>query len=335
VGCAPVDAAVSNALAVYEFVEGRAGFQLLCTGDEIALDHDAENVAVARCDLFGDLMADDGLAVVILAAVGVATVDHDARVEAGGYHAAADFLDAGGVVVGGVAAAAENDMGVAVAGGAEDGGLAVLGVAQEGVRDGGGEEGVNGDLHVAGGAVFEAYGAGDAADQFAVTLAFCGARADGSPGDKAGEILRGDHVEKLGAGRDAHLVEIEEQVASKAQAVVDLEGFIEKRVVDEPLPAYGGAGLLEVDAHDNAEVASEFFDGGLQLAGVFDGGFGVMDGAGADEDQQARVTLGENLRDVDARIEDGGGGVFRDRPLFFEENRGENDFIGENPEIFN
>jgi len=47
VGGGPVYAAVGDALAVYEFVEGRAGFQLLCAGDEIAFDHDAEDVAVA------------------------------------------------------------------------------------------------------------------------------------------------------------------------------------------------------------------------------------------------------------------------------------------------
>ncbi len=334
-GGGPVYAAVRDALAVYEFVEGRAGFELLRSGDEIAFDHDAEDVAVAFCYLFCDFVADDGLAVVILAAVGVAAIDHDARVEAGVDHAPADFVYAGGVVIGGIAAAAEDDVGVAVAGGAKDGGLAVFGVAEEGMRDGGGEQGVDGYLHVAGRTVFESDGAGDAADQLTVALALGGAGADGSPGDEAGEVLRGDHVEELGAGGDAQLVEVEQQVAGEAQALIDLEGFVEKRVVDEALPADGGAGLLKVDAHDDAQIAPEFLDGGLEEAGVFDGGFGVMDGAGADEDEEARVSLGEDLRDVDAGIEDGGGGVFRDRTLLLQENRREDDFVGENPEIFN
>ena len=38
----------------------------------------------------------------------------------------------------------------------------------------------------------------------------------------------------------------------------------------------------------------ELGDGGLEKAGVFAGGLGVVDRAGADEDEEARVELGEN-----------------------------------------
>ena len=154
-------------------------------------------------------------------------------------------------------------MAVGIAGGDEDGGLAVLGVAEKGVRVGGGEDGVDGDLHVAGGGVLEADGAGDAGDELAMDLALGGARADGSPTDEAGDVLRRDHVEEFGAGGHAHLGEIEEQVAREAQAVVDLVGLVEMGVVDEALPADGGAGLLKIDAHDDAQVGGELGDGGL------------------------------------------------------------------------
>ena len=154
-GGGPVYAAVGDALAVYEIAEGLAGDEFLRACHQVALDHDAEDVAVACSDLFGDLMADDGLALVVLAAVSVAAVDHDARVEAGGEHAAADFVDAGGVVVGGVGAAAKDDVRVAVAGGAEDGRLAVFGVAEKGMRLTRREDGFDGDAGVAGGAVLE------------------------------------------------------------------------------------------------------------------------------------------------------------------------------------
>ena len=163
----------------------------------------------AAGDLGGYVVADYGLAAVVLARVGVAEVDHDARGEAGLFHLGRGLGDALGGVVDGAAAAAQDDVAVRIAGGDEDGRLAVLGVAEEGVGVGGGEDGVDGDLHVAGGAVFEADRAGDAGDELAVDLALGGARADGSPADEAGDVLRRDHVEELGSGGHAHLGEVE------------------------------------------------------------------------------------------------------------------------------
>ena len=161
---------------------------------------------------------------------------------------------------------------------------------------------------VAGGGVLEADRAGDAGDELAMDLALGGARADGAPADEAGDVLRRDHVEEFGAGGHAHLGEVEEQMAREAQAVVDLVGAVEVRIVDEALPADGGAGLLKVDAHDDAQVGGELGDGGLEQGGVFACGLGVVDGAGADEDQQARIAMREDAGDVEARVEDGGRG---------------------------
>lgn len=47
VGGGPVYAAVSDALAVYEIAEGLARNELLRACHQVALDHDAEDVAVA------------------------------------------------------------------------------------------------------------------------------------------------------------------------------------------------------------------------------------------------------------------------------------------------
>ena len=199
-------------------------------------------------------------------------------------HLLAGVFDGCGVVVGGVASAAEDYVAVGVSLGDKDGGLAVLGVAKEVVGLVGGEDGLDGDLDVAGGAVFEADGAGESGDELAVDLALGGAGADGSPGlTSVGDVLGGDHVEELGAGGDAHVGEVEEEVAGFAEAVVNLEGLVEVGIVDEALPAEGGAGLLEVDAHDEAEFAGVLGDGGFEKLGVGAGGFGVVDGAGADD----------------------------------------------------
>jgi len=261
IGFSPVDAGVGDALAVDERF---AGDELLCACDEVAFEHDADDAFVACGDLAGNVAADSELLSMVFVAVGVAAVDHDLRAYAGFFHLLAGVFHGSGVVVGGVAATAQDDVGVMVAFGDEDGSAALFGVAEKVVGLAGGEDGLDGDLDIAGGAVFEADGAGEAGDKLAVDLAFGGAGADCAPADERGDVLGGDHVEELGAGGDAHLGEVEEEVSGLAEAVVDLEGFVEVGIVDEALPAEGGARLFEVDAHDDAEITGELGDGSLQ-----------------------------------------------------------------------
>ena len=95
-GFVPADAGVGDALAVDQFA---AGDELLRSGDQIAFKHHADDAAIAGGDLRGDIAADGGLAGVVLAAVGVAAVDHDARRQAGLLEQPAGFVDRGGIVV--------------------------------------------------------------------------------------------------------------------------------------------------------------------------------------------------------------------------------------------
>ena len=136
-------------------------------------------------------------------------------------------------------------------------------------------------------------------------LAFGGAGSDGSPAYEAGDILGRDHVEELGSGGDAHLGKVEQEVAGFAQAVVDAEGLIEVGVVDKALPAKGSARLLEVDAHDDAELLREFGDGGFEAGAVFACGLGVVNGAWANDYDETVVFSLENVADLAARLEDG------------------------------
>ena len=160
-GFVPAYAGVGDALTVDKLF---AGDQLLGSCDEVAFEHDAHDALVAAGDLACDVAADGGLLGVVLVAVGVAAVDHDARWDAGLFHLAAGFFDRCGVVVDGLAAAAKDDVAVRVAVGDEDGGLAVFGVAEECVRVACGHDGFDGDLYIAGGSVFEADWAGEPGD---------------------------------------------------------------------------------------------------------------------------------------------------------------------------
>ena len=73
-------------------------------------------------------------------------------------------------------------------------------------------------------------------------------------------------------------------MARQAQAVVDPIRLIEVGIVDEALPADDGAGLLKVDAHDDAQIGGELGDGGFEQGGILARGFDVMNGAGTGED---------------------------------------------------
>ena len=68
--------------------------------------------------------------------------------------------------------------------------------------------------------------------------------------DEVAVVLRADGVERLGAAGQAERVDLEEELAGPHHPLVDPEGVVHVRVVDEALPAEGGAGLLEVDPHD-------------------------------------------------------------------------------------
>src|SRR5439155_3766759 len=117
-------------------------------------------------------------------------------------------------------AAAQNDMAVPIAFGDEDCRLSMLGVAEKVVRLACRQDGLDRDLHIARGSVFEAHRAGESGDQLAVHLTLCGTRTDGAPANEARDILRRDHVEKLRARGNAHLCQVEQQMPRLAQTVV-------------------------------------------------------------------------------------------------------------------
>ncbi len=222
----------------------------------MTLDHGTENTLFAARDLSGDILGDPHLLVRLLAAVGVAEVDHDLWHQSRLLDRGGGDVDALGVVIR-PATAAQDDMGILVAGGGEDRRVPVLGQRQEDMRARGGMDRIDGDLDAAIGGILEADRTGQARGQLAVTLALGRARADRAPTDQIGDILRADQIQKLGAGWHALGIEIEEQLARQAQALVDLEAAVEVRIIDQALPAHRGARLLEVDPHHDQQLVAD------------------------------------------------------------------------------
>lgn len=65
------------------------------------------------------------------------------------------------------------------------------------------------------------------------------------------------------------------------EALVDLERFVDIRVIDQSFPANSRAWLLEVSAHNNAEITGKLVGESLEAMAVLDGSGGVVDGAWA------------------------------------------------------
>ena len=202
-------------------------------------------------------------------------------------------LDTCGVIVRRLAAA-ENQVAVVISGGGNDGGDTGLCYAKEAVRMVRGADRVRRDLDIAIRPVLETDRAGQTGGEFAVHLALGRPGTDCTPADEVRDVLRGNHIEELNADRESHLRDIRDQSPGHAEAVVDAEGSIQIRVVDKAFPADRGAGLLEVDTHDDFKVPREtaaFCDESLR---ILTGRFRVMDRAGADNDEKAVIFAVDN-----------------------------------------
>ncbi len=79
------------------------------------------------------------------------------------------------------------------------------------------------------------------------------------------------------------------------QTILDLEGVVQVRVVDQALPAHGGTRFFEIHPHHQVQRVGHFFGQGLQARCVFMRGLDVVDGAGADHDEQAVILAIENI----------------------------------------
>jgi hypothetical protein len=64
-----------------------------------------------------------------------------------------------------------------------------------------------------------------------------------------------------------------------------------------PFPTDGGAGFLEIDAHDDEEAVADLGGEGGDFAGVFASGFKVVNGAGTDYQEEAGVVTKDDFMD--------------------------------------
>ena len=135
-----------------------------------------------------------------------------------------------------------------------------------------------------------------------MNLAFGGAGPDRPPRDQIGDVLRSDHIEVLGTCGQLELIDLEQDAPSQPQAFVDAKAVVEPRVVDKTLPAHGRSGLFEVHPHDDDQVVGKLAFQRQQARRIVDRRIVVVDGAGADDDQQAIVRTVEHAMDRRSRF---------------------------------
>jgi hypothetical protein len=92
--------------------------------------------------------------------------------------------------------------------------------------------------------VLEANWEGDTRSELTVELRLGSTSADSTPRDEVRDELGGDGVEKLGSDRDTKACKIAQELTSKAETLVDLEGAVEVWVIDKTLPSDGRAWFL-------------------------------------------------------------------------------------------
>ena len=115
-------------------------------------------------------------------------------------------------------------------------------------------------------------------------------RAPIAPHATRSEMYCGDdHVEVFAACGETQRIDVAEQAAREAQALVDMEASVEVRIVDETLPADRRARLLEIDTHDDLERVPERVAHRAQSPRVLQRGLRVVDRAGSDDDGQSIV----------------------------------------------
>ena len=123
--------------------------------------------------------------------------------------------------------------------------------------------------------------------------------------------MGGDGIQGFGGCRQADLADAQQEFAGLAYALLDVKGIIHPRVVDEALPAHRGAGLLEVDPHDQHQGVGDLIRQGLEALRVVESSHGVVDAAGSHHHHETRVLPGQDALEVPAPRRDGLGHFVR------------------------
>ena len=142
-----------------------------------------------------------------------------------------------------------------------------------------------------------------------------GAGADCRPGDDVGDVLGDDRVEHFGGDRQPDVDDAEHQLAGDEDPFFDVVGLVEIRVVDQPLPADGGAGFLEIGAHHQQDMVLHLVAQLAEPLGIFDRRTCVVKGTRTHDHQEFLRLAVEDVADFPPGLHDLHHRVERERQL--------------------
>ncbi len=283
----PADAAVGDALPVLQ--RRQVCRERLLALDQMALQHDAENVAAARGDLCTDLGRHLRLAPIVAAAVGMAAVDHHPAGQIGRLQRGHGCFHAGGIEIRPRVAAPQDEVAIGIAGRGDHHGPAVERDGRKAVRLRRHHDGVHRRLQLAAGRILEPQRGRQRRGHLPMQRAFGGARADGAPAQQLGVVLRRNQIENFRSGWNAQTRAFHQQASSLEQTLVKVAAPVQIRVVDHALPAQTGTRLLEIHPHHQKQGIVEARGHFTQTPRVLNRRSAVVDGARPDNDQQPVV----------------------------------------------
>ena len=117
------------------------------------------------------------------------------------------------------------------------------------------------------------------------------------------------------------------------QTVFDLEAVVQVRIVDQALPAGGGARLFKIDTHHQQQGIRHLIGQSLQALGIILGCFDVVNGAGANHQEQAMILAIQDIPHCLTAVDDGLAGSFGQGEIIFQLVRGDQHTLRENVDI--
>lgn len=147
--------------------------------------------------------------------------------------------------------------------------------------------------------------------------------------DTVGKELRGDGIEHFGSNWHSSAGEVNKELSRNPETLVNLERVVDIRIVDQTLPANSCPGLLKVGTHNNAEVVRELVRELLELGGVLVGCGGVVDGAGAYDDEESVAGAKDDVGGIVTALDDCVCSGLGERDLGSEESRRDQRILSE------
>lgn len=287
-GFVPAEAGIGDGDAMKQ---GHAFFPGLPAGIEVAFDHQPHDGLPTFTELSQDFAGDEALARGVFLGIVMRAIDHNRSGDTFSGNRGLSLSDLFLLIVRPSAPAAQDDVTVWIAHGSDDRGLAIGVDADEMMWGAGRNHRIDGNLQAAFSPILEADWHGHAAGHFAMSLAFSRTGPDRRPTDEVGDVLRADRVQQFRSARKTQLIDSKKNRSCQLHPRRDVAGAVEARVVDEAFPADGGSWLFKVRPHDDQETVMQGIGNRFQFGGIFIGGFGVMDGARADDHQKAISVL--------------------------------------------